>query len=77
MAKKMIVNRLEMPKLPTAMQFGFSDELLSVDFCADSEIPPLEDKKTSFSTIILTQSTAKKLHAALTRFLASQDVETE
>lgn len=75
MASKIKINRLDMPKLPTALQFGYGGELLSIDFCTDSQIPPLENEKTSFSTVILTKSTAKKLYDALEKFLAEEQEE--
>jgi len=65
----MKIKRLETPKLPTAFQFGVHSEFLSIDFCTDDELPPSEEVKVSFSTIVLTKSTAKKMHKALGNFI--------
>lgn len=67
-----IVKRMEVPKLPTALQFGFSDELLLVDFCSDEYIP-VNNNKISFSSIVLTRDMAETLREALTDFIEDKN----
>lgn len=69
----MKIKRLDIPKLPTSFQFGMNGEFLSIDFCTDSELPPSDDQKTSFSTVILTKNTADKVHKAIGHFLKNLD----
>jgi len=67
-----IVKRMETPKLPTALQFGFSDEILLIDFCSDEYIP-VTNNKISFSSIVLTRDLAETLREALTDFIEEKN----
>ena len=75
--KKVIIKRLETPKMPIGLQFGMANGFIIIDFCTDVEVPPSENEKTSFSTVVLTEVTARKMHEALSVFLKSNKEESK
>lgn len=67
-----VVKRMEPPKLPTAIQFGFSDDIMLIDFCSDEYIP-VTNNKISFCSIVLTRDLAETLRESLTGFIEEKN----